>query len=216
MNDNQKHHFELESKEIQSVTTSAIKIKDCKIQHMIVFFPDGSIHVKQNICSCNSCIRDELIDCSFEPGVQINSREINSSDDESDGGDYDYNDENISEVELKEQRLRGDCVLEMLQPDTYIAIFPTPSSSELFYLCKVLEFGISLTVQNDKYNHTMPVGASFMQCQYLERLEEKKRKVFYKLLPDVVFVFPAEAMSPLVPLKKISLYQVVNINGFVT
>ena len=78
----------------------------------------------------------------------------------------------------------------------------SPSLSELFYLCKVLEFETSSTVQNDKYNHTMPVGASFIKHQYLERLEEKKRKLFYKLLPDVVFVFPAEVMSKLVPLNK--------------
>ena len=63
------------------------------------------------ICSRNSCIRGALIDCSFESGAQVNSREINSSDDESDEGDFD-NDENISEVELQEQRLRQDCVLE--------------------------------------------------------------------------------------------------------
>ena len=98
--------------------------------------------------------------------VQVNSREINWSDDESDEGDYDYDDENISEVELEEQRLRGGCVLEMLQPDTFIAIYSSPSSSELFYLFKVHEFGISSTVQNDKNNHTVPVGASFIKCQY--------------------------------------------------
>ena len=61
------------------------------------------------ICSRNSCIRGALIDCSFESGAQINSREINSSDDESDEGDFDNDDENISEVELQEQR---HCVLE--------------------------------------------------------------------------------------------------------
>ena len=77
INDNQKHHFELRSKEIQSITTSAIKIKDCRIQLMVIFFPDGKIQVKQNICCCTSCIRGALIDCSFETGVQVNSREIN-------------------------------------------------------------------------------------------------------------------------------------------
>ena len=86
---------------------------------MIVFFPDGSMQVRQIMCSCNSCIRGALIDCSFEPGVQVNSREINSSDDESDEGDYDYDDENISEVELEEQRLRRDCVLEIYSQIIY-------------------------------------------------------------------------------------------------
>ena len=39
IDDNQKHQFELESKEIQSITISAIKIKDYRIQHMIRLFP---------------------------------------------------------------------------------------------------------------------------------------------------------------------------------
>ena len=86
---------------------------------MIVFFPDGSMQVRQIMCSCNSWIRGALIDCFFEPGVQVNSREINSSDE----GNYDYNDENISEVELQVQRLRRDCVLEMLQPDNILQSF---------------------------------------------------------------------------------------------
>ena len=126
---------------------------------MIVFFPDGSIQVKQSICSCNSCIRGALIDCSFEPGVQVNSREINSSDDESDEGDYDYNDENIFEVELE-----GIVYWKCCSQVPYITIFLSCSLSELFYLCKVLEFGISSTVQNDKYNHTVLVGARCAVC----------------------------------------------------
>ena len=87
----------------------------------------------------------------------------------------------------------------MLQPNTYIAIFLSPSS-ELFYLYKVLEFGISSAIKNDKYNHTVSWNL-FIKCPYLERLEEK-RKLFNKLLPDVVFVFTAEVMPPLVPLNK--------------
>ena len=126
---------------------------------MIVFFPDGSIQVKQNICSCNGCTRGALIDCSFEPGVQVNSREINSSDDESDEGDYDYNDENIFEVELE-----GIMYWKCCSQVPCITIFLSCSLSELFYLCKVLEFGISSRVQNDKYNHTVPVGARCAVC----------------------------------------------------
>ena len=86
------------------------------------------------MCSCNSCIRGALIDCSFEPGVQVNSREINSSDDESDEGDYDYDDENISEVELEEQRLRRNCVLEMLQPDNILQSF-CPLLHQNYFTC---------------------------------------------------------------------------------
>ena len=77
----------------------------------------------------------------------------------SDEGDYDYNDENIFEVELE-----GIVYWKCCSQVPYITIFLSCSLSELFYLCKVLEFGISSTVQNDKYNHTVLVGARCAVC----------------------------------------------------
>ena len=73
-------------------------------------------------------------------------------------------------------------------------------SRELFYLCKVLDFGVALDDLCDKYNHIVPKGASYIKCQYFERICEKKRNVCYKLLPDIMFAFPAEIMLPMVPL----------------
>ena len=81
-----------------------------------------------------------------------------------------------------------------------IVIFLPPTSQELFYLCKVLDFGLALDDLCDKYNHIVPKGTNYIKCQYLERICEKKRNVCYKLLPDIVFVFPAEVLSPMLPL----------------
>ena len=78
-------------------------------------------------------------------------------------------------------------------------------SRELFYSCKVLYFGVALDGLFDKYNHIVPKGTSYIKYQYLERICEKCGYVCYKLLPDIVFVFPAEVMSPLVLLNHDSL-----------
>ena len=44
-------HYEITSKEINSVTSSAVIIKDVRKQHIIAFNPNGRIYVKENICS---------------------------------------------------------------------------------------------------------------------------------------------------------------------
>jgi len=91
----------------------------------------------------------------------------------------------------------------MLQPNTlFIVIFSPSKSTELFYLCKVIDFGVAPENVTDKYQHNVPQGSSFIKCQYLEKMFEKSKSVKYKLLPDFVFIYPAEVMSPMVPLKE--------------
>ena len=91
-------------------------------------------------------------------------------------------------------------LFKLLQKETFIAIFSPPMSRELFYLCNMLDFGVALDDLCDKYNQIVPKDTSDIKCQYLERICEKKRNVCYKLLSDTVFVFPAEVLSPMVPL----------------
>ena len=57
-------------------------------------------------------LQGDLIDCEFEPGKQVNSKYLDSSDIESDdeeGGDYKI------EEEKEQQVIRGNCILEMLE-----------------------------------------------------------------------------------------------------
>ena len=96
--------------------------------------------------------------------------------------------------------MQGNCIFKLLQKETFIAIFSPPLSRELFYLCKVLDFSVALDDLCDKYNYIVPKGTSYIKCQFRKNMLKKKRNVCYKLLPDAVFVFPAEVMSPMVPL----------------
>ena len=74
-----KIHFELNPQEIHFVEKVAVKIANVQKQHMLCFFPSGTIQIKENICSCANCMNGKFIDCEYQPGSQICSKEITSS-----------------------------------------------------------------------------------------------------------------------------------------
>ena len=113
--------------------------------------------------------------------------ESESSDDESDSDKFD---EEVGQI-------RTDNVLDILSADSTIALFSHSISMELFYLCKVLKFGVAEEDMTDG-NHKVSKGQSFILCNYYERIDEKRSKVFYKLLKDEVLVYPTQVMCPLV------------------
>ena len=81
-------------------------------------------------------------------------------------------------------------------------MFSPPNSSELFYIYKVLDFGIADNHLEDEFQHVTLEGNKFIKSQYLERVQEKKKHIFYKLIEKDVFIVPAEVMYPMVPMKK--------------
>ena len=90
----------------------------------------------------------------------------------------------------------------MIESNSFITIFSPTNSSELLYKCKVLDFRITDHHLEDEFEHVIPEGNKITKCQYLERVQEKKKYVFYKLIEKDVFIVPAEVMSPMVPMKK--------------
>ena len=90
----------------------------------------------------------------------------------------------------------------MIESNSFITIFSPTNSSELFYKCKVLDFRITDHHLEDEFEHVIPEGNKFTKCQYLERVQEKKKYIFYKLIEKDVFIVPAEVMSPMVPMKE--------------
>ena len=182
---------------------TALVIKDCLKLHMVAFHPDGSIQTKVNICSCDECITGDFINCTLELGVKICHRNVDESDGESDE-ECEYEDEDDGSTEQYE--LRADSVLDVVQAGSYIALFSPPNALELFYLCKVLEFGVAVEDMQDDYNHTVLKGSKFIKCNYLKKKSEKKGRIAYKILKKTVLVLPTEVMSPMVHLdEKLSL-----------
>ena len=158
--DSTKMHYEINSEEINSVTSSAVIIKDVRKQHIIAFYPEGKINVKENICSCYKCLHGDPLNYQFEPGQQVNLKIVEPiSDLESDDED-----EPEESKETEQEEMRGTLVLEMIECNSFIGIFSPPNSSELFYMCKVLDFVIADPQLEDEFQHVIPEGNTFIKC----------------------------------------------------
>ena len=201
-NDANKTYIMLPSDKIsQSRNDSPLVIKGCRKLHMLSFFPDGSIQSKVNICSCNSCIEGEFISCLIEKGKSVQLVTEASDDDDSAESEFE-NDFDEEETDTEAYELRSESVNSVLTKNTSIALFLSSNSLELFYLCKILDFGIADENLVDEYNHIVPQGSRYIECQYYQKEKETKSEIRYKLLPKRVYVFPTQVLSPLVNLSE--------------
>ena len=112
---------------------------------MISFFPNGCIQTKLNICSCPECLKGKFAKCSFKAGkayfTECSDDEFSelNSDEEIENDDLCCENENVTE----KNEVRADCVVDVVQPCSYVALYSPPESFELFYLCYVIESGIA-------------------------------------------------------------------------
>ena len=58
-------------------------------------------------------------------------------------------------------------------------MFSPPNSSELFYIYKVLDFGIAHNHLEDEFQHVTLEGNKFIKCQHLERVQEKEKNIYF-------------------------------------
>ena len=69
--------------------------------------------------------------------------------------------------------MRSECVMTMLQNDSIIALYsPATFYFELFYLCKVCDFGYATEDLVDEYNHIINTGSPFIKFCYYEKKVE--------------------------------------------
>ena len=171
---------------------SLLTITNCMQLYMISYFPNGSIQSKVNICSCASCIEGEFISYLIEKWkiVQvIDEASDNNDNDDSSESEFE-NDVNDDESETEAYELRAESVNSVLNKNTIIALYSASSSLELFYLCKVLDFGIADKNMVDDYNHLIPKGSKYIKCQYYHKQKESHSGIHYKLFPKIVYVLP--------------------------
>ena len=128
--DPHKQYFELSTDEISTIDETILKSVNIMKHHMVSFFPDGSVQIKINMCSCENCLIGDFINCMFDPGVQVCSKllAIDDSNSESDSNNE------FEEDDVEEQVIRGNCILELLECEKFIALFSPPSANELFYI----------------------------------------------------------------------------------
>ena len=129
----------------------------------------------------------------------IKNSDVDSDEDLDESQDF-IEGEDIENEQNELHEMRSDSVFDVIKKDGVIALYSSPNSLELFYLCKVKEFGIAQENLIDTFNHIIPKGSKFIKCQYFEKYEEKRGGVMYKILPETVLVLPTQVLNPVVEL----------------
>ena len=199
----EKQYFTVEPSELDELRQNKDEfiIKNCQAQHMISYFANGQVQGKINMCSCDKCLIGEFIHCTVEMGTILQNSN-NESDSEGDD-EADYENEEHSEELFTESVVHGDSILDSIAKGNIIALLA--DSSDPFYLCKVLDFGIAVAEIGDrKTNNFVSVGEQYIACQYLD-LDKKRRKtkgkMHYRLLDGIVYINPAEVFVPCVTME---------------
>ena len=164
-NDETKHYFLIDKDEVTEKIKSKplLIIKDCMEKHMLAFSPDVYVQRKVNICSCNVYIKGKFTSCSHEVAKKLFFNY--DSDEETSGSESDeeFECENIIDNEedtAEENEIRADCVVDAVEPGSYIALYSSPELFKMFYLCHDIV---------DDYNHTIRKGAKYLKYKYLEK-----------------------------------------------
>ena len=177
-------------------------IKRCRSLHMISFFPDGLVQSKINLCSCSNCIEGDFTSCLIEKDRLVLVTDASDDDSSSEDFENDFDVDEESDTEMYE--LRAETVNDVLTEDTCIALYSSSNALELFFLCKVLDFGVANEDLFDSYNHVITKVCKYLRCQYYQKTKESNGKVHYKLLPKNVLAVPTEVLSPFVNLNPLN------------
>ena len=178
-----------------------LKIAGCQKQHMFAFFPNGQILMKENLCSCRTCLLGQFIDCKVEKGIVVVDSPAHDSDDTDSEYDsdaefaIDNNDDDEDEDFIDDR----DTLLSEVSIGATAAIF-SAENNEPFYLIQILDKKVADETVVDDYNHTFNVGESYIVAHYMEKVSEHLKKGFvqYKMLTATAFVRPSQVFYPCV------------------
>ena len=185
--------------------------------HMMAFHPNRDVFTKQHLCSCDACIGGILQDCEIEKGCKVQVKNEKNEekgkgdnenvddvwDDEGESSDEEIKNEQDENIMLSE---RGEMIMDMLTDiGSTFAIYSPSNQNELFYLCKLIKTGISVSNMVDENGHTVATGDSYIFCQYYEKIKEKRNCIEYKLLQPEVFVMPYQVFCPCVQMKDLKI-----------
>ena len=99
---------------------------------MISFSPDGSMQTKINICSCEECLKEAFTKCSYEVGKKIY---FSDSIYYEDSKEFDSDDEaknDTFEIVTEENEIRRECVMDAVNQGSFVALYLSPDSPEMF------------------------------------------------------------------------------------
>ena len=72
-----------------------------------------------------------------------------------------------------------------------------------YFICHAFSVEIASEMVIDQYNHIIQQGEKYIVCKCLEKLKEKHVRIYYKSLPETVYVLPPQVLCPLVMLDEI-------------
>ena len=172
-------------------------IKQSRDQHILVFKPDGSIQSKVNLCSCEQCIKGDLIYCKCEKGVLICNGDAESDEEEEDDNENGVV-QTSNDKEVEENEMYGSNILDVITTGSVVALYSDENARELFYLCKILDVKTAEETVQDNYDHYIEKNTNYLICNYFERVKERRGMVQYQLLDGEVFVHPCQVAVPFV------------------
>ena len=204
-----KHYYEIEEDSLverRSNDNEQLKIDNCMKKHMFAYFPDGTIQVKENLCSCKDCIEGKFTNCKIEKGVLIGEEQMEDgdnevNDDEGNTPDEDCDNDN-EDFEVNDLIRREESIFSCIIEGSYVAVYSDTNANEIFYVCKVNELKIADEDMIDEFEHSVSKGSRYLSCNYLEKIDEnhRKREVMYKLIKGTVVVHPNQVFHPSVEL----------------
>ena len=103
------------------------------------------------------------------------------------------------DLDLLDEEYNREMYTYVFVENSYVALYSVP---ELFYLLKVLEKDVADDVIIDIYGHTVQKGSEYITRHYLEKVSEKKDRIYYKELAKTVYVYLVELFCPSVPISQ--------------
>ena len=204
----------------------SIEIPGSQKLHMISYFANGEIQVKEEICSCRECFVGNLVKCQdrttgakgkvFLKGIIGDSSDDSESENENNDvssaleshDEFDNEDNVLSDMEENELFAHTDYT-DAIDVPIFIALYAHEgSNTESFFLCQV---NAKKTANEghvtDDNNHLIPAGTDYMVCKYLDKGTENFRKgyVQYSLSTKDVYITYDQVMFPGVILSEFRL-----------
>ena len=124
---------------------SGITINGCLKARMISLFPNGEWQIKRYLCNCNSCVMGLFNTCErdvVEEVVKDIAKEVQD--------EVDY----LDETDNTESEM-----FAFIEEDSFIGVYSSSKSLELFYILKVIEKAIAEDDIIDIYGHLIQKGA---------------------------------------------------------
>ena len=153
--------------------------------HLFVFTPGKSQQlVREYLCKCEPCINLDFENCIHH----------NNSGETSQDNDIDFDiDCSIEVDEDVETVAKKDHLYDFIDVPSFVTVFSSHSAHELFYLFKITKKLVAENNKEDIYGHKIFKGERYFEGYYLEKVNEKRQQIVYKLVDKyVVYIHIAE------------------------